>query len=135
MASRHANSLAGLKRELRKLFPRTDVIPRPVTVKRWDGDSDAIRYALKPTFWRRIGVDNAKRFAKGKPRNRSCRATNKQRLRSRQKRELLLHLDKIGLQGRLFFRWVQFVNLRGVGPTIAKRLPRSVVTKNAEQPH
>ena len=50
--------------------------------------------------------------------------TEKQRLRSKDKRELLLHLDQIGLQGRLFMRCAQFLNRRA--PEIVLRLPKVV---------
>jgi hypothetical protein len=50
-----------LKKKLRKQFPSTDAIPRPVKVEAWDGDSTAIDYMLKPDFWRRIGTDDGQR--------------------------------------------------------------------------
>ena len=56
---------------------------------------------VKSDFKRRIGTDDGKRFNKVDGTHRSCRATDKQPLRSSQKRELLLHLDQIGLEGRL----------------------------------
>ena len=90
-----------LKRRLGEQFPTTDAIPRPVKVQAWDGKGRAIRYMVKSDFKRRIGTDDGKRFNKVDGTHRSCRATDKQPLRSSQKRELLLHLDQIGLEGRL----------------------------------
>jgi hypothetical protein len=43
-----------LKKQLKKLFPKTDATPRPVKVRVWDGGEKAGRYMLKPEFWRRI---------------------------------------------------------------------------------
>jgi hypothetical protein len=81
-----------LKRKLRKQFPGTDVVPRPVKVVPWDGNDDAIRYALKATFGRRIASDDGQRHGKHGKR-RKCRATDKQPLTRKQERQLLLHLD------------------------------------------
>jgi hypothetical protein len=93
-----------LRKKLQQQFPKTDAIPRPVKVQEWDGKKKALRYMVKSKFWRRIGTDKGERFDKDKGENRSCRATDKQPLRSSQRRELLLHLDQIGLQGRLILR-------------------------------
>jgi hypothetical protein len=90
-----------LKKRLQAQFPKTDAIPRPVKVQVWDGKKKAIRYMAKSEFYRRIGSDDGQRFNKANGKDRSCRATDKQPLRSSQKRELLLHLDQIGFQGRL----------------------------------
>jgi hypothetical protein len=110
-----------LKKRLQKQFPPTDAIPRPVQVKLWDGDEQALRYAFKPGFVRRIGKDTGNRYDQYRTRNRSCRDTDKQPLRSRQRKELLLHLDRIGFSGRLFLKGLQFQNLRGKGPTFVRR--------------
>jgi hypothetical protein len=115
--------LEGLKKRLQHQFPKTDAIPRPVKVQPWDGKKRPIRYMLKPEFWRRIGTDNGERFDKTNGEKRSCRATDKQPLRSSQKRELVLHLDQIGLQGRLMLRWLQIVHLGGAGSAVVERGP------------
>jgi hypothetical protein len=115
--------LEGLKKALQQQFPKTDAIPRPVKVQPWDGKKRPIRYMLKPEFWRRIGLDEGQRFNKTDGKNRSCRATDKQPLKSSQKRELLLHLDQIGFQGRLMLRWLQILNLGGAGPAVVERGP------------
>jgi hypothetical protein len=113
-----------LKRKLRKQFPTTDAIPRPVTVKEWDGRNAALKYAVKDIYWRRIGTDDGKRFDKRTGTERSCRATDKQPLRSSQRWELVLHLDDVGPQGRLLLRQAQFLNLGGCGPAIVKKSPK-----------
>ena len=113
-----------LKKALQRQFPKTDAIPRPVKLQEWDGNKKPIRYMLKAEFWRRIGTDDGERFANGE--QRPCRATDKQPLRSSQKRELLLHLDQIGLQGRLVLRWVQIVHLGVAGPAVVERGPKGL---------
>jgi hypothetical protein len=117
----------GLKKRLQDQFPKTDVIPRPVQVKEWDGKKKPIRYMLKSQFYRRIGSDDGQRFNKANGKKRSCRATDKQPLRSSQKRELLLHLDQIGLQGRLMLRWVQILHLGTAGSAVVERGPNGRV--------
>jgi hypothetical protein len=115
------------KKRLQAQFPKTDVIPRPVKVQEWDGKKKPIRYMAKSKFFRRIGSDEGERFNKANGNNRSCRATDKQPLRSSQKRELLLHLDQIGLQGRLMLRWVQILHLGTAGSAVVERGPNGRV--------
>jgi hypothetical protein len=124
-----------LKKQLQAQFPKTDAIPRPVKVQIWDGKKRPIRYMLKSQFYRRIGSDDGQRFNKANGKNRSCRATDKQPLRSSQKRELLLHLDQIGFQGRLILRWVQILHLGTAGSAVVERGPNGRVrgiAKNRE---
>ncbi|WP_338692480.1 hypothetical protein V5279_41065 [Bradyrhizobium sp. 26S5] len=117
-----------LKKELRKQFPATEEIPRPVKVKIWDGDPDALAYMLKPNYWRRVATDDGERFTKNGM--RSCRATDKQRLRSKERVRLALYLDELGLHGRLVLRWAQFMN-RGATASIEERAPKTVGTRIA----
>ncbi len=120
--------IKGLKKKLRKQFPASDAIPRPVKVKPWDGDPDAFNYILKPNYWRRVATDDGERFTKnGK---RSCRATDKQRLKSKQRVRLALYLDELGLHGRLVLRWAQFVN-HGTTASIEERAPKTAGTRIA----
>jgi hypothetical protein len=113
-----------LKRALQRRFPKSDAIPRPVKVLVWDGEKRPIRYMVKSKFWRRIGTDDGERFDKTNREQRSCRATDKQPLPSARKRELLLHLDEIGLQGRLVLRWLQIVHLGVAGSAVVERKPK-----------
>jgi hypothetical protein len=113
-----------LKRNLRRQFPTTDAIARPVKITEWDGRNAALRYAVKDIYWRRIGTDDGKRFDKRIGTERSCRATDKQPLRSSQKCELVLHLDDVGLQGRLLLRQAQFLHLGQSGPAIVRKVPK-----------
>jgi hypothetical protein len=112
-----------LKKRLQAQFPKTDAIPRPVKVQEWDGKKRPIGYMVKSKFWRRIGSDEGQRLNKANGKKRSCRATDKQPLRSSQRRELLLHLDQIGLQGRLMLRWVQILHLGTAGSAVVDRGP------------
>lgn len=116
--------LGRLKRKLKKQFPKTDEIRRPVKVAKWDGDKKALRYILKPNFWRRIETDNGQRHDKKTGTKRSCRDTDTQPLKSKQKRELLVYLDRVGMQGRLLMRWCQLLNAKSTGPTIVLRRPK-----------
>jgi hypothetical protein len=115
-----------LKQRLQSQFPKSDAIPRPVKVQPWDGKKRPIRYMLKSEFWRRIGTDDGERFDKTNGEKRSCRATDKQPLPSARKRELLLHLDEIGLQGRLVMRWLQILDLGGTGSAVVERGPKGL---------
>jgi hypothetical protein len=113
-----------LKRRLRRRSSKTDAIPRPIKVVEWDGDNAALRYICKMNFWRRIATDVAKRFDRKTGHTRTCRATDKQPLRSKRNIEILLHLDKIGMQSRLILKWCQLINVAGNKPTIVLRLPK-----------
>jgi hypothetical protein len=119
-----------LKKRLQAQFPKTDAIPRPVKVQPWDGKKKPIRYMVKSKFFRRIGSDQGQRFNKDKGEDRSCRATDKQPLKSSQRRELLLHLDQIGLQGRLVLRWLQILHLGTAGSAVVERGPNGRVRGN-----
>jgi hypothetical protein len=110
-----------LKAALKAIFLKTDAIPRPVKIKDWDNGNDALRYIFKRNFWRRIATDNAERFDKKNGTPRSCRDTDKQPLKSKQKRELLIHLDNIGMQRRLVMRCCQLLKTKGQSPKIVKR--------------
>jgi hypothetical protein len=113
-----------LKRELRKYFPKTDAILRPVKIEEWDGNKKALRYILKPNFSWRIANDNGQRFDKNTRTMRSCRDTDVQPLKSKQKRELMVYLDDIGMQSRHLMRHCQLLNLKGRGATLVMRPPK-----------
>lgn len=126
------NDAKALKPALKKEFPPTDTIPRPVKVEEWDGETAALRYPMKPKPKRdrRISTDNGKRFNKKTGQRRRCRATDKQPLKSKDKLELLLHLDTMGITGRLFLKNVQFINLNGTGPTLVDRQSKARTHEN-----
>jgi hypothetical protein len=121
-----------LKKRLQAQFPTTDAIPRPVKVQVWDGKKKPIRYMAKSEFFRRIGSDDGQRFNTDNGKNRSCRVTDKQPLRSSQKRDLLLHLDQIGFQGRLMLRWLQILSRGVAGSAVVERKGNGRVRGNAK---
>jgi hypothetical protein len=126
------DDLKELKRSLKEQFPANDAIPRPVQVKSWDGDKTAIDYMMKPTFRRRIGTDDGQRHEKESGGERECRATDKQPLRAKEKHELLMFLDQIGIPSRFLMRWLQFVSLAGAGWTVADRAPKGRMHGNGQ---
>ena len=89
-----------LRRRLKKRFPATTEIDRPIKVKEWDGNQAAGRYCLKSTFTRRISIES-ERFDRHAGKTRPCRNTDKQPLRSSEVRELLPHVDELGIGGRI----------------------------------
>jgi hypothetical protein len=91
------NQVNSAERELRKLFPRSENIPRPVIIQKWDGDQAALGYALKSEFDRRVCIMCED---KSGLRN-SYRDTRDRHLRVEQQIELLIALDRAGLHARL----------------------------------
>jgi hypothetical protein len=90
-----------LLKALKAFFPKTKAIPRSVKIPPFDNKSRRRSYALKTMFTRRIGYDEIKTNAFGK--KRKCRNTRRDRLRSRERFELFMYLDKIGLARRAVF--------------------------------
>ena len=76
-------------------------------IKRFDGNLAGIAYALKGDFSRRVSLPKARR-GDGKGRSRNVRYRP---LRARQKLELMLMLDRIGLESRVFFCGVDGIDL------------------------
>lgn len=114
-----------LKKALNKQFPASRNVRRPITVKEWDGEKTAIRYLMKSPAKRRISIADGQRFDKKTGRQRQCRDTDHQPLRSKDLMTLLFLLDEIGIAGRLVLKGVQFMNLRKSGPTLIDRRSRS----------
>jgi hypothetical protein len=106
---------------LRRQFPKSRDVRKPVRLEQWDGNPTALRYLVKRTNRRRRISFMGMRFDKKLGKNRQYRDTDKQPLRSRERLELLLHLDDIGIAGRLVLKGVQFINLTGKGPTFVDR--------------
>jgi hypothetical protein len=82
-------------------------VRRPVMIKRFNGNLAGIAYALKGDFSRRISLPKARR-RDGKGRSRNVRYRP---LRARQKLELMLMLDRIGLESRVFLFGVVVIDL------------------------
>jgi hypothetical protein len=90
-----------LKKVLHKFFKtKTKKTPRPVKVIAFDNKAIRRSYALKMIFFRRIGYDEIKR-RDGK--RRKCRNTSRDKLRSKERFELFMYLNKIGLAARVIF--------------------------------
>jgi hypothetical protein len=117
---------------LSKQFPKSLDVRKPVRVTPWDGDPKGLRYLVKPPTKRRISF-LGKRFDKESGKHRKCRDTDKQPLRSRDRLELLLHLDDMGISGRLFLKGVQFTNRRDKGPTFVDRQSQARARENDEK--
>jgi hypothetical protein len=118
-----------IRKRLKKQFPGSQDVDKPVRIEPWDGDPKALRYLMKQPTKRRISFIG-KRFDKKSGKHRTCRDTDKQPLRSRDRLELLLHLDDIGIAGRLFLRGIQFINLSGKGPTFVDRQSQARAREN-----
>jgi hypothetical protein len=93
---------------LRKANPASDTTPRPVKIAEWDGHNEALAYALKTTFKRRVSVNKKKRSV-----GRSGRNTSEQDLRVSERIPLYQYLDSVGLHSRVF--------LLGARPTMTDR--------------
>lgn len=94
-------SIAELRRELKKAAGRAPEITRSTVVKPWDGRLNAAMYPLAGDFDRRVR-QQGKRFVKRTRRYVPDRKTSGWRLLASQKLELLEHLDQIGLAQRIF---------------------------------
>ncbi len=94
------------RRALRAFFPRTDDAPKPLNIYDYDGDLRGIAYAFKGNFFRREIIP-ALKDTDGKTISR--RNTRLRPLRTWQKVELAVLLDRIGLYDRLILRDIKFV--------------------------
>jgi hypothetical protein len=92
--------------KLRRLYVRTDRVRRPIMVKPYDGNVEALAYALKTEFKRRVSYVQEKLVDGVK---RTCSNTSNQSLRVAERLELYPFLDSQGLAARVF--------LMGVRPT------------------
>jgi hypothetical protein len=131
--SRHLHGVipeGGTLEALKNQFPKSRDVRKPVYVVPWDGEPKALRYLVKQPTKRRISF-MGKRFDKKSAKRRTCRDTDKQPLRSRDRLELLLHLDEIVIAGRLFLKGVQFINLMAKGPTFVDRQSQARARENA----
>jgi hypothetical protein len=101
-----------VKTKLRELFHATDEVPRPVKITSFTNNGRRRSYALKMHFRRRIGYDETKTKS-GNP--RKCRNTSFDRLRARERVELFIYLDQIGLAARVIFCGIRpIITAKGV---------------------
>lgn len=98
---------------LRKSYKAGKTAHRPVQVKPFDGSVEAIAYAFKPDFLKRIAYQKEV----GPPeKRRTCWHTRKVSLRSGEHVQAMLWMHKIGLAGRLFFKGIRMTRTgNGVG--------------------
>ena len=84
------------------------MIPKPVMIKRFDRNLAAIAYAVKGDFQRRVTLpkDIDRDGSTKKRRNVRYRP-----LRAKQNLELLMMLDRIGLESRVFLYGVEVIDL------------------------
>jgi hypothetical protein len=86
---------------LRKCFASTAEIPKPLMVTPLQNNASRRSYALKMTFDRRVGYEEANVVKDGG--TRKCRNTTDDRLRASDRAELFICLNQIGLKGRVIF--------------------------------
>jgi hypothetical protein len=124
-----AKSYMRCEKAFKEFFPRNLAIKIPVHKKLFDGDMRGIAYGLKTDFARRITLSR-KEMPDG---TRIRQNTRDRHLRARQKMELALQLDKIGLDARLFLHGMRLeiglnhpriVRRRSTVLASSKRVPR-----------
>jgi hypothetical protein len=81
---------------LRTANPPSEAVPRPVKIMKWDGRDEALAYALKTTFKRRVSVHRKKSSGVAPQRN-----TSEQDLRVAEQIPLYQYLDSVGLHARV----------------------------------
>jgi hypothetical protein len=94
---------------LRSRCPPRNLVPRPVKIQPFDGNSAGFAYALKTDFVRRVSYQQIKDDGEE---IRLCRNTSDQPLRVEEKLRLFAYLNWMGLAERVF--------LLGVRPTTTK---------------
>ena len=108
---------------LRKANPPSEAVPRPIKIMKWDGRNEALAYALKMTFKRRVSIYQMKSRIR-------LRNTSEQDLRVAERIPLYQYLDSVGLHARVFLlgvrstmtdRGMSFVRLR-LGKSVKARL-------------
>lgn len=101
---------------LKHQFRRTAPISRPVQIKAYDGSPEAISYAFKTEFVRRIAY-RGQTGTNGK--RRECWMTRKVSLSPIDHADLLVRLDFLGLAQRLYLRGVRMTMTKN-GVALAK---------------
>ena len=91
-----------LRRALKRIFPRTTKVPRPIKLPLFENKAYRRSYSLKMNFKLRISHDKVRKGKTTKSRN-----TSTDRLRVDQRIELYKYLHKIGLAARIIFRGIK----------------------------
>jgi hypothetical protein len=96
--------------KLRPHFPKDkNTVPRPLVKYLWDGNPSAIAYALKGNFQRRTTLGSRVNSVGFRTR-RNVRYRN---LRPKQKVELLIAMNRMGLRGRVFLKGAKMAEVDG----------------------
>lgn len=98
---------SGLKRSLRKAFPKTDCVPRPRKMDLWDGRKNAIEYMFKCGITRRISRNGVTKRHHRTGQERVCRHTRSARPRVREFVQFYILLDRIPMLSRQIFMRLQ----------------------------
>ena len=96
-----------LRRALKKIYPKTNEVPRPIKLPLFENKASRRSYSLKITFDLRISCYKIRKGQTTKSRN-----TSTDKLRVDQRIELYKYLHQIGLAARIIFR--------GIKPEISK---------------
>jgi hypothetical protein len=98
-----------LRADLRSPFPKKGQVLLPIVLKKFDGNLRAIAYAFKTEVLRRVTIP-------ADLKKDSRRNTRYRPLLARQKVELALALDRIGLTARLFAIGIDIDSETDIGP-------------------
>ena len=116
-----ASQMARGEKAFREYFPASRTVRRPVRVQEFDGDLRGLAYAVKTDFVRRISLPRKPLADAGVTR----RNTRDRPLLGRQRVELALALDRVGLGARIFLHGLRIVttpdSVRIVGTEAIKR--------------
>ncbi len=125
------SQIARCESVFRQHFPPSATVRRPVVMQTFDGNRRGLAYALKGDFERRISLPREVQPDETVKR----RNTRHRALLARQKLELALALDRIGLDARMFFFGLRLVNVNGepiirdINPATTDPAPPTPLTK------
>jgi hypothetical protein len=116
-----ASQMARGDKVFREFFPTSRTVRRPVRLQKFDGDLRGLAYAVKTDFVRRISLSR-QTLADGSVMRRN---TRDRPLLGRQRVEIALALDRVGLGARIFLHGLGIVKTpdgaRIVGTGATKR--------------
>ncbi len=103
------SQIARCESVFRQHFPPSATVRRPVVMQTFDGNRRGLAYALKGDFERRISLPREVQSDETVKR----RNTRHRALLARQKLELALALDRIGLDARMFYFGLRLAEVNG----------------------
>jgi hypothetical protein len=116
--------IEGLAKRLRREFPSTDMVPRPVRVVPWDGNRKWLRYCFKLDGRCRIGIDAVDHFDPQQQQPRTSRRTRWRRLSANEKLEFLRHFDSVSFDDRVLTKGAQLRSSSGGYKLVKMRRPK-----------